>query len=63
MPDFVSVEEYLTHSYDPECEYVDGAFVERLGFELTHRRFKTLLRHHLHALADLRAFAFRLCQA
>ena len=26
----VSVEEYVHSSYDPDCDYVDGASVERL---------------------------------
>jgi len=32
---FVSVEEYLSTSYEPDCEYEDGVVVERNlgGFE------------------------------
>src|SRR5579864_3776552 len=32
----VSVEEYLHTSYDPDCDYVDGAIVERNLGELDH---------------------------
>ena len=32
----VSVEEYLHTSYDPDCDYVDGAIVERYVGELDH---------------------------
>src|SRR5258708_2970351 len=32
----VSVEEYLHTSYDPDCDYVDGAIVERNVGELDH---------------------------
>jgi Uma2 family endonuclease len=32
----VSVDEYLRTSYDPDCDYVDGAIVERNVGELDH---------------------------
>jgi len=32
----VSVEEYLSTVYEPDCEYVDGAVEERNGGELEH---------------------------
>ena len=32
----VSVEEYVHSSYDPDCDYVDGASVERNVGELDH---------------------------
>src|ERR1700674_271801 len=32
----VSVDEYLHTSYDPDCDYVDGAIVERNVGELDH---------------------------
>ena len=34
----VSVEEYLTTSYDPDCDYVDGEVVERNLGEFEHSR-------------------------
>ena len=33
---FVSVEEYLSTSYDPDCEYDEGAVVERNLGEIEH---------------------------
>jgi Uma2 family endonuclease len=35
-PVFVSVEEYLRTSYDPDCEYVDGVIEERNLGEYAH---------------------------
>jgi len=32
----VSVDEYLHTSYDPDCDYVDGAIVERNVGERDH---------------------------
>jgi hypothetical protein len=34
--EFVSVEEYLKTTYDPDCDYVDGEVVERAMGERDH---------------------------
>jgi len=39
----VSVEEYLTTSYRPDCEYLEGVLVERNVGEYEHSRLQTLL--------------------
>ncbi|HUY94749.1 MAG TPA: Uma2 family endonuclease [Terracidiphilus sp.] len=40
---FVSVEEYLSTSYDPDCEYDDGVVVERNLGEIEHAFLQGLL--------------------
>jgi len=39
----VSVEEYLSTVYEPECDYVDGVLEERNVGEQDHSRLQTLL--------------------
>ncbi len=39
----ISVSEYLSTSYDPDCDYVDGEVVERCVGELDHSRLQTVL--------------------
>jgi len=42
-PEFVSVREYLTTSYRPDCDYVDGRIEERNVGEYDHALLQTLL--------------------
>jgi hypothetical protein len=35
-----SVNEYLSSSYDPDCEYIDGVVLERNGGERDHSTFE-----------------------
>ena len=42
-PEFVSVREYLTSSYRPDCDYVDGRIEERNVGEYDHSYLQTLL--------------------
>ena len=44
-PKFVSVREYLTTSYRPDCDYVDGRIEERNLGEFDHALLQTLLGH------------------
>lgn len=39
----ISVSEYLSTSYDPDCDYVDGEVVERKVGELDHGRLQGVL--------------------
>ena len=39
----VSVEEYLSTSYDPDCDYIDGVLEERNVGEWDHSRLQALL--------------------
>jgi Uma2 family endonuclease len=39
----VSIEDYLSTSYSPDCEYIDGRIVERNLGELTHGRVERRL--------------------
>jgi len=39
----ISVEEYLSTSYHPDCDYVDGEVLERNMGELTHGRVQCLI--------------------
>jgi Uma2 family endonuclease len=59
----VSVDEYLHTNYDPDCDYVDGAIVERNVGELDHSDlqgeivayFRSRLRSRsIHAFPELR---------
>jgi Uma2 family endonuclease len=43
QPEFVSVREYLTTSYRPDCDYVDGRVEERNLGEYEHALLQTLL--------------------
>ena len=43
----ISVEEYLSTSYDPDVEYVDGELVERTGGETHHGRLECLIGSYL----------------
>jgi Uma2 family endonuclease len=43
----VSVEEYLTTSYDPDCDYVDGELVERNVGEFDHSELQYQLMAYL----------------
>src|ERR1035437_4102013 len=45
QPEFVSVREYLTTSYRPDCDYVDGRIEERNVGEYDHGYLQTLLAH------------------
>ena len=45
QPEFVSVREYLTTSYRPDCDYVDGRIEERNLGEFDHALLQTLLGH------------------
>jgi len=42
-PEFVSVREYLSTSYRPDCDYVDGRIEERNVGEFEHALLQTLL--------------------
>lgn len=42
----VSVEEYLTTTYRPDCEYVDGEILERNVGELDHGRLQILMGYY-----------------
>jgi Uma2 family endonuclease len=42
-PGFISVREYLTSSYQPDCDYVDGRLEERNVGEFDHGYLQTLL--------------------
>lgn len=48
----VSVSEYLSTSYRPDREYVDGALVERNEGEWDHSRVQSLLLKQLHKYED-----------
>ena len=39
----IPVSEYLSTSYDPDCDYVDGEVLERKVGELDHSRLQTVL--------------------
>jgi len=43
----ISVEEYLSTSYDPDVEYVDGELMERTGGETQHGRLLGLIGSYL----------------
>jgi len=42
-PGFISVREYLSTSYRPDCDYVDGRVEERNVGEFDHGYLQTLL--------------------
>jgi Uma2 family endonuclease len=43
QPEFITVREYLTTSYRPDCDYVDGQIEERNVGEFDHALLQTLL--------------------
>lgn len=43
----VTLNEYLTTSYRPDCEYLDGELLERNVGEWDHSRLQTLLSRYL----------------
>src|ERR1051326_7389387 len=43
----VSVEEYLTTSYEPDCDYVDGELVERNVGEFDHANLQSAIVSYL----------------
>ena len=45
QPEFISVREYLTTSYRPDCDYVDGRIEERNVGEYDHGYLQLLLGH------------------
>ena len=45
QPEFISVREYLTTSYRPDCDYVDGRIEERNVGEYDHGYLQALLTH------------------
>lgn len=47
MQTIISVEEYLTTSYRPDCDYVDGELLERNVGEWDHSRLQMLLSRYL----------------
>ncbi|HXM41460.1 MAG TPA: Uma2 family endonuclease [Bryobacteraceae bacterium] len=48
VSNLVSVEEYLHNTYDPDCDYVDGAIVERSVGEKEHAKAQRELLLYLH---------------
>ena len=59
----VSLEEYLSTVYDPDCEYVDGELIERNMGEIDHSALQTIIaaflynqRHEsgIHVFTELR---------
>ena len=46
----IPLEEYLAHSYEPDCEYVDGQIVERNVGEFFHSLLQGALVTHLNLL-------------
>jgi Uma2 family endonuclease len=46
-PALVSVEEYLSTDYSPDCDYVDGKVLERNMGEYDHARLQAALTAHL----------------
>lgn len=50
----VSVSEYLGHSYDPDCEYLEGILQERNVGEISHSDAQG--RTYLYVLTKLRGF-------
>ena len=42
-PEFLSLEEYLSTVWRPDCEFVDGRSEERNGFDFNHSRTVTTL--------------------
>lgn len=48
----VTVEEYLTMSFEPECEYVDGALIQKAMGTKDHSRLQTRLGHLLYRFEE-----------
>ena len=53
-----SVEEYLCTSYDPDCDYVDGALIERRVGSQLHGLLQTLVASHLLRLSKQHRLAY-----
>ncbi len=47
--ELISVREYLSTSYDPDCDYVDGVVVERNVGEFDHARLQIAIAAYLYA--------------
>jgi Uncharacterized protein conserved in cyanobacteria len=45
----ISIEEYLSECYEPDCDYVDGQLEERNLGERTHARLQTIIAAYFHA--------------
>src|SRR5271169_2354008 len=45
----ISVEEYLSHTYEPDCDYVDGHIEERNLGETDHSWLQMAVSGYLHA--------------
>jgi len=43
----ITVDEYLSTSYDPDVEYVDGELVERTGADTQHSRLMAVIGGYL----------------
>ena len=50
----VPVSEYLRHTYDPDCEYLEGVLQERNGGEISHSDAQG--RTYLFVQTQLRGF-------
>jgi Uma2 family endonuclease len=55
----VPLEEYLAHTYEPDCEYVDGQIVERNVGEYFHSLFQITLGTYLVLLQASGSYSFR----
>jgi hypothetical protein len=55
----VPLEEYLAHTYEPDCEYVDGEIVERNAGEYFHSLFQGSLTWYLGMLLRRDGYAYR----
>lgn len=55
----VPLEEYLAHTYEPDCEYVDGEIVERNPGEYFHSLFQASLTWYLGMLLRRDGYAYR----
>jgi Uma2 family endonuclease len=49
----IPIEEYLTSTYEPDCDFVDGQIEERNWGELSHARLQVRLGALLHTRAPL----------
>ncbi len=46
--ELISVREYLSTSYDPDCDYVDGVIVKRNVGEFDHARLQMAIGNYLY---------------
>jgi len=53
LPALVSVDEYLHTTYDPDCDYVDGAVLERNVGEKDHSKVQRQFLLYLHERRQL----------